>query len=105
MKLLAAFVILGLALAPAAMAETPKPKPKPRPDKPRTEKPVTSPAPLAFNGGKCIDPAKTLTVAAVGDVLLHDTVQKWGAQQKDGYAGLFKATQDIIGAADVAFAN
>ena len=105
MKILAALVVLGLALAPAAMAETTKPKPKPRPDKPRTEKPVTSPAPLAFNGGKCIDPAKTLTVAAVGDVLLHDMVQKWGAQQKDGYAGLFKPTQDIIGAADLAFAN
>jgi poly-gamma-glutamate synthesis protein (capsule biosynthesis protein) len=82
-----------------------KPKPKPRPEKPRTEKPVTSPAPLAFNGGKCIDPAKTVTVAAVGDVLLHDMVQKWGATQKDGFAGLFRATRDIIGAADLAFAN
>lgn len=107
MKILAALVVLGLALAPAALAETtkPKPKPKPRPDKPRTEKPVTSPTPLAFNGGKCIDPAKTLTVAAVGDVLLHDMVQKWGAAQKDGYAGLFRQTQDIIAAADIAFAN
>src|SRR5262249_43925564 len=48
---------------------------------------------------------KTLTVAAVGDVLLHDTVQKWGAQQKDGFAGLFRPTKDIIAAADIAFAN
>lgn len=104
MKILAALLVLGLALAPDAFAET-KPKPKPRPDKPRTEKPVTSPAPLAFNGGKCIDPAKTLTVAAVGDVLLHDLVQKWGAGQKDGFAGLFKPTQDLIQAADIAFAN
>ncbi|MGH6958848.1 MAG: CapA family protein, partial [Dongiaceae bacterium] len=66
---------------------------------------MTPPTPLAFNGGKCIDPAKTLTVAAVGDVLLHDMVQKWGAAQKDGFAGLFKPTQDIIAAADIAFAN
>ncbi len=105
MKILASLLVLGLALAPAAEAQQTKPKPKPRPEQPRTEKPVTSPAPLAFNGGKCIDPAKTLTVAAVGDVLLHDTVQKWGAQQKDGFAGLFKPTQDIIAAADIAFAN
>src|SRR5438128_1096699 len=105
MKLLVSLLALGisLALAPASYAET-KPKPKPRPDK-RTEKPVTSPTALAFNGGKCIDPAKTLTVVAVGDVLLHDMVQKWGAGQKDGYAGLFKPTQDLIAAADIAFAN
>ena len=105
MKILASLLVLGLALAPNAGAESAKPKPKPRPDKPRTEKPVTSPAPLAFNGGKCLDPAKTLTVLAVGDVLLHDMVQKWGAGQKDGYAGLFKPTQDLIQAADIAFAN
>lgn len=109
MKILASLLVLGLGLAPTAEAQQP-PKPKPRPDKPRTEKPrtekpVTSPAPLAFNGGKCIDPAKTLTLLAVGDVLLHDMVQKWGAAQKDGFAGLFKPTQDLIAAADIAFAN
>ncbi|MGH7003976.1 MAG: CapA family protein [Alphaproteobacteria bacterium] len=109
MKILASLLVLGLALAPDAVGQTAaaqtKPKPKPRPDKPRTEKPVTSPAPIAFNGGKCIESGKILTVAAVGDVLLHDMVQKWGAGQKDGFAGLFKATQDIIAAADIAFAN
>lgn len=98
---LVSLLALALALAPAAAAQT---KPKPRPDK-RTERPVTSPTPLAFNGGKCLDPARTLTVAVVGDVLLHDMVQKWGSTQKDGYAGLFRATSDLIKAADVAFAN
>ncbi len=94
-------LVLALLLAPsgAAAQERAKPKPKPVPTKP-----VSSPAPITFNG-KCVDPAKTLTVAAVGDVLLHDMVQKWASAQKDGYAGLFRPVDDIIKAADVAIAN
>jgi poly-gamma-glutamate synthesis protein (capsule biosynthesis protein) len=60
---------------------------------------------LAFNGGRCIDPANTLTVAAVGDVLLHMPLQRWASRQKDHYAGLFRGTRDLIAAADIAFAN
>ncbi len=71
--------------------------------KPGSDKPVTSPAAISFKS--CAEPAKTLTVAAMGDVLLHDMVQKWGAQQKDGYAGLFRPVEDIVKAADIAFAN
>jgi poly-gamma-glutamate synthesis protein (capsule biosynthesis protein) len=95
--ILSALLALGLAGGPPALAQT-RTKPKPGP-----EKPVTSPAPLSFKS--CAEPAKTLTVAGVGDVLLHDMVQKWGAQQKDGYAGLFRPVEDIVKAADIAFAN
>jgi hypothetical protein len=81
------------------------PTPKPRPKIVTPPAPRILPASLVFNGGRCIDPAKTLTVAAVGDVLLHVPLQKSASQQKEGYAGLFRATRDLIDAADIAFAN
>ena len=89
----------------------PKPKPKPRPEKQtRTEKPARpertgSPATISFAAGKSVAPGQLLTVAACGDVLLHEALQKQYAQQKDGYAGLFRATRDLIQGADIAFAN
>lgn len=98
----------------AARAETadpvPKPKRKPKRDKearPETPRPErgASPATISFAAGKSVEPARLLTVAACGDVLLHDGLQKYYAAQKDGYAGLFRATRDLISGADVAFAN
>lgn len=89
---------LGLAAGEAA-AQTKPPKPKPRP-----ERVVTPPAPVSFKSA-CVDPARTVTVAAVGDVLLHDMFQKWASEQKDGFYGAFQPVADLIGAADVAFAN
>jgi poly-gamma-glutamate synthesis protein (capsule biosynthesis protein) len=59
---------------------------------------------LTFNGGKPIDPDKVLTIAAVGDVLLHAPIQAWASANK-GYAQLFAATSDLISGANVAFAN
>ena len=100
-----------------ASAETadpvPKPKRKPkrdkeaRPESEKRERPErgTSPGKITFTAGQSVDPSRLLTVAAVGDVLLHDGLQKYFATQKDGYAGLFRATRDLIQGADVAFAN
>lgn len=66
---------------------------------------VAAPSTLTFNGGRSIDPAKVLTIAAVGDVLLHKSIQTWVLANNKGYAPLFAATRDLIGGADVAFAN
>jgi poly-gamma-glutamate synthesis protein (capsule biosynthesis protein) len=44
-------------------------------------------------------------VAAVGDVLMHDMLQKWAAGQKEGFYATFAPVADIVGAADIAFAN
>ena len=88
----------------SARAQT-VPNQKPRPKTATPPGPRVPAASLVFNRGRCIDPAKTVTVAAVGDVLLHMPLQRWASQQKDRYAGLFRGTRDLIGAADIAFAN
>ena len=49
--------------------------------------------------------AGLVTVAAVGDVLLHDAVQKFAATRPDGYLSLFQPVADLIRGADIAFAN
>ena len=63
------------------------------------------PSRLVFNGGEPVEPGRLLTIAAVGDVLLHSQLQSWASQHSEGYSSLFHATRDLIGAADIAFAN
>ena len=46
-----------------------------------------------------------ITVAAVGDVLLHDAVQKFAMSRPDGFASLFHPVADLIRGADIASAN
>jgi poly-gamma-glutamate synthesis protein (capsule biosynthesis protein) len=70
----------------------------------KTERPAPSPAPVTFKA-ECVDPTKTLTLAAVGDVLLHDMFQKWAAGQPEGFYASMKPVEPIIKAADVAIAN
>jgi poly-gamma-glutamate synthesis protein (capsule biosynthesis protein) len=94
--------LIGLAALVAVSAAQAQERNRPR-LKPGPAKIVTSPEKIRF--GNCVDPAKTLTIAAVGDVLLHDSVQKWAAGQKDGFAGLFRPVEDILRAADIAIAN
>jgi len=48
---------------------------------------------------------KVLTVAAVGDVLLHDRLQKIAAKRPDGFAELWADLTDLLSAADVTYAN
>ena len=50
-------------------------------------------------------PEPTVTVAAVGDVLLHDAVQRFAATRRDGFESLFHPIADLIRGADIAFAN
>ena len=50
-------------------------------------------------------PSDLVTVAAVGDVLLHDAVQKFAMTRPDGFASLFHPVAGLIQSADIAFAN
>ncbi len=58
---------------------------------------------IAFRGGA--GASELVTVAAVGDVLLHDAVQKFAATRPGGYLSLFDPVADLIRGADIAFAN
>ncbi|MXW90422.1 MAG: CapA family protein [Rhodospirillaceae bacterium] len=58
---------------------------------------------IAFRGGA--GASELVTVAAVGDVLLHDAVQKFAATRPDGFRSLFRPVADLILGADIAFAN
>ena len=58
---------------------------------------------ISFGGPAA--PPDLVTVAAVGDVLLHDAVQKFAMSRQDGFAGLFHPVADLIRGADIAFAN
>lgn len=65
---------------------------------PEAENPMVS-----FSGG--MDPARMLTVAAVGDVIMHDRLQKYAAGHKDGFYSMMEPVADIIQAADISFTN
>lgn len=50
-------------------------------------------------------PNTEVIVAAVGDVLLHDVVQRTAMSQPDGFAGLWRPVADLLRAAHVTYAN
>lgn len=47
----------------------------------------------------------SITIAAVGDVLLHSPLQKQEYAAQDGHHSLWKAVEPLIGRADLAYAN
>ncbi|MDH5557215.1 MAG: CapA family protein, partial [Alphaproteobacteria bacterium] len=50
-------------------------------------------------------PDQTITIAAVGDVLLHDSLQIQASKRRDGFSSLWAPVADLIAAADISFAN
>lgn len=58
---------------------------------------------INFSG--TVDVSRLVSIAAVGDVLLHDTVQRYASYRPSGFLSLFSPVVDLIQAADVAFAN
>ncbi len=62
-----------------------------------------APATLRFTTP--IDPASEITIAAVGDVLLHSPLQRQGFAHEDGFASLWAPVADLLSAADIAYAN
>ncbi len=50
-------------------------------------------------------PDTEVVIAAVGDVLLHSPLQRQGFQHEDGFRSLWRPVEDILSAADFAYAN
>jgi hypothetical protein len=59
--------------------------------------------PLSFDGA--CDPAETVTIAAVGDVLLHGRLQQQAYASPDGFVSLWAGIKDLLEAADITYAN
>lgn len=94
-KMLPALLALAMAV-PAVQAQKPSANSE--------FKPGFLPKPLTFGTG-CVKPEKIITLAAVGDVLLHDTLQQWAAAQPKGFLTAMASLQDLLSAADVSIAN
>jgi hypothetical protein len=62
-------------------------------------------APAVIRFARPLRPDQTITIAAVGDVLLHDRLQKLAATQPGGYGDFWADVVDILKAADVTFGN
>jgi poly-gamma-glutamate synthesis protein (capsule biosynthesis protein) len=67
-------------------------------------KPRKGPPPM-IRFSRPFSASKVLTVAAVGDVLLHDRLQKIAAKNPAGYADLWADLKDLLQAADVTYGN
>lgn len=70
--------------------------------------PPEPPRAVHFGAGgaaTCVPAERNVTVLAVGDVLLHDSVQRWAAAQPQGLLPAFRDVQALVAAADVAVAN
>jgi len=59
--------------------------------------------PLLFDAA--CEPGDTITIAAVGDVLLHSPLQRQAYEADDGFISLWSDIADLVAAADVAYAN
>lgn len=59
----------------------------------------------AITFDRACDRGDTLTIAAVGDVLLHGPLQKQAYASRDGAASLWRGITDLIEGADLAYAN
>ena len=59
--------------------------------------------PLLFDAA--CEPGPTITIAAVGDVLLHSPLQRQAYDSDEGFVSLWSDVGDLIASADVAYAN
>jgi poly-gamma-glutamate synthesis protein (capsule biosynthesis protein) len=48
---------------------------------------------------------QAVTIAAVGDVLMHDPLQAYAAEQPEGFRALLARVADLLQGADITFAN
>lgn len=49
--------------------------------------------------------SETVTIAAVGDVLLHRSLQRRGYGDPDGFRGIWRAVEPLLARVDIAYAN
>jgi poly-gamma-glutamate synthesis protein (capsule biosynthesis protein) len=69
----------------------------------KADGPSLSRGPVKFT--RACERGDTLTIAAVGDVLLHGPLQKQAVASTDRFRSLWRDVEDLLGAADVTYAN
>lgn len=60
---------------------------------------------LAFTGACEASTSDVVTIAAIGDVLMHHELQKQAYASKDGFGVLWSGVADILGKTDLSYAN
>jgi hypothetical protein len=98
---LALLLLAGCAAKPTAPPEAAAPVPSAPPPicaNPNLEGPM-----LTFSNP--VVQGQAVTIAAVGDVLMHDPLQAYAAEQPDGFRALLARVTDLLQGADITFAN
>lgn len=88
----------GQSPPPVASAPEPPPSPPPICANPNLEGPMLTFSTPVVQG-------QAVTIAAVGDVLMHDPLQAYAAEQPDGFRALLARVTDLLQGADITFAN
>jgi poly-gamma-glutamate synthesis protein (capsule biosynthesis protein) len=96
----------GLLLLGACAQQTPAP--------PVASEPPPAPPPICANPNlegpmltfsTPVIAGQAVTIAAVGDVLMHDPLQSYAAEQPEGFRALLARVSDLLQGADITFAN
>jgi len=96
--ILGGLLLAGCAPKPPPVVAEPPPPPPPICANPNLEGPMLSFSTPVVQG-------QALTIAAVGDVLMHDPLQAYAAQQPDGFRSQLARVADLLRGADITFAN
>ncbi|MCB9703675.1 MAG: CapA family protein [Myxococcales bacterium] len=96
--------------APPAPAEAAEPEPAPTSDAPLAGDAADAPPPLpddylAFAGACDEGGGETVTIAAVGDILLHHELQIQAFAAADRHRNIWRSIEDLLGRADITYGN
>jgi len=93
--------------APGAPTEPPAPPPLPAPaaPAPAVTPPVPLPADYLHFAGACDPGGDTVTIAAVGDILLHHELQIQAFAHRDRHRVLWSGVEDLLRRADLTYGN
>lgn len=94
-------LLAGCAAKPTAPPEAAAPTP-PTPPPICANPNLEGPMPTFSNP---VVTGQAVTIAAVGDVLMHDPLQAYAAEQPDGFRALLARVTDLLQGADITFAN
>ena len=79
--------------------------PRPEPPAPAPFVPIAPINPVSVVFEHACEPGERLTIAAVGDVLLHSRLQRQAVQQEGRFRSIWADVEDLIAGADIAYAN
>ncbi len=106
-----AALIFGMLLLAGCAASEPPPPVVAEPPPPPPPKYCANPNLESSPGGPMISfstplvQGQAVTIAAVGDVLMHDPLQAFAAEQPDGFRSQLARVADLLRGADLTFAN